>query len=154
MVVDASWTIDDGVNTYTIDGVVLNNGWPDFRVGQEITLSFVFEKGNHTSRYDAFRDAFGQPVIDGLVVTGTDFNTLPYYSITQRPTNTSRSLLWELSPADRIDGLQDWWVVATSIDDETRITGVYEQVSVTMFVIAPRSEGNRTYIEKRYEEEL
>lgn len=154
MVADSSWLIDDGVNTYSVDGVTLDNGFPDFQVGQEIELTFIFEGLNHLTRYNTFVDTFGQPMVEGLVVTGQDFNTLPYYTITQKATNTSRSLLWELNPADRIDGLENWWAVLKSFEDNTRMAGTLEQVTVTMYVLAPRSEGDRNYIENRYEEEL
>lgn len=152
--VDTSWSIDDGVNTYTIDGITLSNGWLDFQVGQTIDTTFVFNEGNHTSRYDVFVETFAQPSVEGLVVTGQDFNTFPYYSYTGVPSAPERTLLWKLSPADRINGVESWWVVPTAIEDETRRKGSTEFLAVTMFVIAPVSEGNRTYIENRYEEEL
>lgn len=152
--VDTSWTVDDGVSTYTIDGVSIDSGWPDFQVAQEVELTFLFNGQNHLSRYETFMDTFNLRMVEGLSVTGRDFKTQPYYSITQKPSDTSKSYLWKLTPSDRIDGVEPWWVVVKSIEDETRVAGAGERVSIVLFTLAPASAATRGEIKRRYEVEL
>jgi len=148
-----TWTITDaGSNTYTVDAVSVEDGWPDFQIGQNVSLELIFDSGSHESDYKSLKE-FGEFLFDGATQTGVDYRQVPYYreyKHAQAPSN-AQSYLWKLEPDSSIDYVDPYWVLLTDMTDNTLYSGAWEKLEVELFVIAPTSEGNRSTIQNEYE---
>lgn len=155
MIVDTSWTIETDSGTYTADGLTTDNGWPSFSVGENVNFSFVFNEGDHVPEYKGLVQ-YGEFIFDGAIQTGLDYREEPYYKINGHEKFTDNndrfgSYLMKITPADRIRNTQSWWVVVTEVEDATLYEGSWERINFSGFVVAPGSEGDKTYIEYTYE---
>lgn len=148
MVKDVSWTIETGYETMTIAGLA---GTPDFSVGNEIDVTFVFE-GNQQTTYETLRE-YAEFLYDGAVEFDTDYRDVPYFKQYLHPQAPLQTYLWKLTPNNPIDGFNGWWVVVTDINDDTLYQSNPRRVSTTMFILAPVTEGGRTLMRNRYEVE-
>lgn len=147
----SNWTITDARgNSYTIDGVSIENGWPDFTVGRETELILFFDEGNHTDEYTSVRE-FGEYLFSGAIQTGTDYREQPFFKEYIHPQTSITSYLWKLTPDASIQEVEPWWVVVTNVEDESLFSGPWERLTVSLFVVAPVSEGDRAIIKSRYE---
>lgn len=150
--VDTTWTITNLADEITADGMTIDGGWPDFTVGSEVSFSLVFES-QHASSYQTMRE-YGKYLFDDAVEYGTDYREVPYYKERINPDfrpSASVSFLFKLLPADRIRNLKGWWIIVSDIEDATLYDGPWGRLNFTGFVLAPASEGDRSYIENQFE---
>jgi hypothetical protein len=133
---DVTWTIETAdFGTLTASGVSADS-LPTFLVGEEITLSFVFNTGlaNHVEDYNALRQ-YGRFANDSTTDTGTDIRGKPWYREKPHPESNTSSAVVRLSPGPDV-GLNDYWGLITGIEDNTRYVGAGERIDLTVFILA------------------
>lgn len=147
--VENDWVIVDvdGVK-HRANGIALDEGVPAFRRGRELQRTFIFNRAVHTKSYNALKEKFNQYIGGETVKVVQTYDGKPHYTQNINPRSPTESYLWKLEPTNRFDS---WWVVVTDIQDSTRQIGPAEALTVTMYVIAPVSEGDRAYIEDNFE---
>lgn len=146
----SDWIIDDKRgNSYTVDGISLADGEPQFRVGNTTDLVFIYETSD--ADYRSIRDEFSAFLTENTVFTGTTFRGVPFFQENIHPSAPIESYLWKLTPDNALTQ-EAWWIVPVSIEDNSLYDGAGQRLAVSAFVIAPAIEGNRTYIEDEYKE--
>lgn len=152
-----AWTLtDDGNQTYTIDSINASGGEILFRLGQEITRTFVFHTDSdggeyHTDTYERLKENYGRHLTDNTVLTTETHRGVPRYTQNINPISNASSYLFKLEPGSSLDMYKSWWVVITAMEDDTTMIGPAERLSVTLYPLTPADGQTRAEIVDEYE---
>lgn len=153
---EETWLILDAEGEeYLTDLMRLDDGFPQFRRGREITRTFLFteDRGtrNHYHAYRRLNEKFNSYLTEDTIKMAITYDGRPHYTQNINPRSPATSYLWEVRPNPSIEGVKDWWVVVTDVEEASRLVGGSEALTVTMYVLAPTDEGDRQYIRDNFE---
>lgn len=148
------WNIETSENgTLSTNGVLLEDGNPTLRVGDEATLTFFFEGANHLSRYESVMD-YVEYTTDSTVDYGSDVEGQTWYRQTPHPNSPVSDYLVKLVPDSSINGQDPVWAVIYGGEDNSLLVGAGERVTLEVYVLAKAANYTRTEVENQIKAEL
>lgn len=151
--VDTTWTISTSENgDITADGVVAE-GNPTLTIGEEASLTMLFEGSNHLSRYNSLME-YVDYTTDSTVDFGKDIEGETWYRQTPHPHSPVTDYLVELIPSSEIQGQEAYWAVIIGGTDASRLVGAGEMVSLELYILGKSAHYTRTEVENQLKAEL
>jgi len=139
---DTTWNLTDDATTYTFDGAESDVG--NVTVGEEFSVTLFLEpggeSGGHLTVYNTFNGDYNRYLNDKALDYGLDYEGEPWYRYTLHPNATINSYLFKVEPSAGVEKGTSFWGLLTNVEDESRLVGAGEQLSMTFYVLAESDE--------------